>query len=85
MRMVRTPPYVGVPRLSHHFPVVAVELLVVGGIVIVAWLVVVVVVVGLIFVVVVVVVDVLELVQEAKTNDVRRRQVRTIQIVPLFI
>ena len=89
--MVSVPPYCGVPRLSHQFPVeVAVTAVVTAVVdvvdVVVCRLVVVVVVVaaaGVVEVVEVVVVDFEE--QDAKTSDVTIRQVSTIQITPFFI
>jgi 1-acyl-sn-glycerol-3-phosphate acyltransferase len=86
--MVIVPPYCGLPRLSHQFPVVAV-VIEVGWVVVVevGW--VIVVEVGWVIVVVVPTVDVVALVvvlaQDAKTSDVTMRQVNTIQIAPLFI
>ena len=81
-----SPPYCGLPRLSHQFPVVAVVVVLVvdvGGAVVVVVVLVVVVVVVVDFDVVVVV-DVV-LVQDTKTSDITMRQVSAIQIVPLFI
>ena len=82
---VSSPPYVGLPSLSHQCPVVAVVVVVVevGGAVVV-------VVVVFIVVVVLVVVDVdvvvvVVLLQDAKTIDITMRQVIAIQIVPFFI
>ena len=75
---INVPPYVGVPSLSHQFPVTVVVVEVeVGGAVVVV--VVVVVDVGVDVVVVVV------LLQDAKTIDVTMRQVSAIQIAPFFI
>ena len=92
--MVSVPPYCGVPRLSHQFPVeVAVTAVVTAVVdvvdVVVCRLVVVVVVVvaagvvEVVEVVEVVVVDFEE--QDANTSDVTIRQVSTIQITPFFI
>jgi hypothetical protein len=67
-----SPPYCGLPRLSHQFPVVVV-VVVIGGAV------------AVVVVVVDVGVDVVEVPQDAKTSDVTMRQVNTIQIAPLFI
>ena len=86
-RRVKTPPYCGVPRLSHQFPVTVV----VVGVVVVTAVMVAVVVVGvveievLVVVVTNVIVDVADLVQDAKTRDVITRKVSTIQPIPLFI
>ena len=85
-RRVIVPPYCGVPRLSHQFPVTAVvDVVVVGGAVVVV-VVIFVVVEVLVFVVVDVdVVAVLVLLQDAKTSDVTMRHVSAIQMTPLFI
>jgi hypothetical protein len=78
------PPYCGVPRLSHQFPVTAVvvAVVVVGvvvlGVVVVVLLVVVVVCVG-------VEVDEVVLLHDAKTSDATTRQVTNIQVIPFFI
>lgn len=84
------PPYCGVPRLSHQFPVeVVVAAVVTGADVVVDVEAVVAVVTGTDVVVVVSeVVDVdvvLDLAQDAKINDVTMRQVSTIQKTPFFI
>jgi hypothetical protein len=89
-RKVNVPPYCGVPRLSHHFPVdvvvtavvtAAVDVVEVGIIAVDA---VDVVVLGIIFVVDVVSV-VLDDLQDANTIDITMRQVSIIQINPFFI
>jgi hypothetical protein len=83
---VSEPPYCGVPRISHQFPValVVVAVVVVG---VVIWVVVVVVVVLVVVVVVDVgvEVDVVVLLHDAKTSDVTMRKVSNAQIIPLFI
>lgn len=85
-RRVRVPPYCGVPSLFHQLPVVlavavvAVVLGMVMGVDVafeVGWDV-----VDVVGVETVVVVDVA---QDAKTNDVIMRQVSTVQIIPFFI
>jgi hypothetical protein len=81
-KRVNSPPYIGLPSLSHQCPVVAVVVVV---FVVVGDDEVVVVVVLVVEGVVVGVVVVLDVVQDAKTNDVTIRQVSTIQIAPLFI
>ena len=82
-KIVNVPPYCGIPRLSHQCPAVfVVATVVVARVVAVDVGLVMFVVVVLLMVVVWVDVDV---VQEAKTNDVMMREVSTIQIVPLFI
>jgi hypothetical protein len=86
IRSVIVPPYCGVPRVSHQFPVAAVVVaVVVVGVVI--WVVVVVVVVLVVVVVVCVgvEVDVAVLLHDAKTIDVTMRQVSNPQIIPFFI
>jgi hypothetical protein len=89
-RKVNVPPYCGVPRLSHHFPVAVVVTAVVTAEVdvvdvgIIAVDVVDVVVVGITFVVDVVSV-VLDDLQDANTIDITMRHVSTIQINPFFI
>jgi hypothetical protein len=93
IRRVIVPPYCGVPRLSHQFPVTAVVVaVVVVGVVVLVVVVVVVLVVVLVVVVVVVLVvdvgievDVVVLLHEAKTIDVTTRKVSNPQIIPLFI
>jgi hypothetical protein len=87
--MVSVPPYFGVPRLSHQFPIAAlvVTVVVVGMFVLV-------VVNGEFAVVVVVVVFVdvdmevevdVDLAQDVKISEVTTRQVDTIQMAPLFM
>ena len=86
VRRLSSPPYCGVPSLSHHFPwavEVVVDLVVDGCPVVVVVVVVVLVTAGVVELVVVVVV--VEVVQEAKTSDVRMRQVNAVQMAPLFI
>jgi hypothetical protein len=84
-RRTISPPYCGLPRLSHQLPVAAVVVGVVVGAVVVA------VVGGAVLVVVVVVVmgvvvDVVaDVAHDAKTSDITIRQVNTIQIALLFI
>jgi hypothetical protein len=84
-RKVISPPYFGVPNLSHQLPVTVV----VVGVVVELGFVVVVVLVAVVVVVVLVVVavgeDVVFVVQDANTRDVTIRQVRTIQMIPFFI
>jgi len=85
---VSEPPYCGVPRISHQFPValVVVAVVVVGVVVVVVVLVVVVVVVVVVLVVDVgIEVDVVVLLHDAKTSDVTMRKVSNAQIIPLFI
>jgi hypothetical protein len=79
------PPYCGVPRLSHQFPVTVV--VVVAVVVTFEVVVVVVLVVVVVFVVVVdaEVVDVVFVVQDANKSDTTRTKVSVIQIIPLFI
>jgi hypothetical protein len=82
------PPYCGLPRLSHQFPppevvagfvdVGAVLLVVVRGAVVLGEEVV-------IAGAVEVEVDVVEVLQDARTSDITMRPVSAIQIVPLFI
>jgi hypothetical protein len=81
------PPYCGVPRLSHQFPVVTVVVVLVveTGVVVVVVVVVFVVVVVLPGEVDIDVVGVVVSLQDAKTIDITMRQVSAIQIVPLFI
>ena len=82
--ITNSPPYCGVPSLSHQFPVVTVVAVVVLVVVIV--LVVVVVVLVVLDIVVDAVVDVVVFVaQDAKTRDVTRKQVSAIQMAPPFI
>jgi hypothetical protein len=84
IRIIMSPPYCGLPRLSHQFPAFEVVGFVVGAIVgTVVDVVLVVIVVG-----VVAWVDVevgVDVVQDARISDVTMRQVSNIQIVPLFI
>jgi hypothetical protein len=82
-----SPPYVGIPSLSHQFPVLAVEVTVC-----VIGCAVVVVVAALLVVLVVEVAEVimdvevvLDLLQDASTKDVAIRKVNAIQIILLFI
>jgi hypothetical protein len=81
------PPYCGVPRLFHQFPVtgVVVAVVVVGAVVLVVVVVVVLVVVGVEVVCIGAEVDVVVLLQDAKTSDVTMRQVSNPQIILLFI
>jgi len=86
IRRVIVPPYCGVPRLSHQFPVTAVVVaVVVVGVVVLVVVVVVVVLVVVVVVDVGVEVDVVVLLHDAKTSDVTMRQVSNPQIIPLFI
>ena len=89
---VITPPYCGVPRLSHQFPVEVVDTVVVTIAldVVEVGVIVEVVVVAITEVVVVVAGIVVELVvfdeeQDANTSDVTIKMVSAIQITPLFI
>jgi hypothetical protein len=78
------PPYCGVPRLSHQFPVTAVvvvAVVVVGAVV----LAVVVVLVLVVVVCVGVEVDAVVLLHDAKTSDATTRQVSSIHVIPFFI
>jgi hypothetical protein len=86
-KSVNVPPYVGLPRLSHQFPVTAVvvEVEVGGAVVVVVVVVVVFVVVAVLVGADVDVVVVVVLLQDAKTIDVTMRQVSAIQIAPFFI
>jgi hypothetical protein len=89
IRRVIIPPYCGLPRLSHQLPVPAVVVgfvevgavlaVVTGGEVV--FVVVVVVVMGA----VAVEVDVVDVLQDARTSEITMRQVSAIQINPLFI
>jgi len=84
---VNVPPYVGLPSLSHHFPVAEpVEVVEVGFVVDTVEVVMleVEVVVFVVFVVVVVVVVVVALLQDAKSIDVTIRNVIASQITPFF-
>ena len=83
--ITRSPPYVGWPSLSHHFPlsavvgvVVTVDLVVVCVTVVAVVLVVVVLLVGI------VVVDEVEVPQDANTRDMTRKQVMSVQSAALF-
>jgi hypothetical protein len=80
------PPYCGVPRLSHQFPVAVVVVVAVVEVVTFEAVVVVLVVV-VVFVVVVdaEVVDVVFVVQDANKSDATRTKVSVIQVIPLFI
>jgi len=84
-RKVISPPYFGVPNLSHQFPVTVV----VVGVVVELEFVVVVVVLGAVVVVlavvVVVVAEVVFVVQDANIRDVTSRQLSIIQVIPFFI
>jgi hypothetical protein len=89
IRRVIIPPYCGLPRLSHQLPVPAVVVgfvevgavlaVVTGGEVV--FVVVVVVVMGA----VAVEVDVVDVLQDARTSEITMRQVSAIQINSLFI
>jgi len=87
--VTNVPPYIGVPRLSHQFPVlvtVVVIAAVVVAVVDVAVSVFVVVDVVVVDVVVKVGVDVVvDVAQDAKTRDVTMIQVSSTQITPLFM
>ena len=87
--MLIAPPYCGVPRLFHQFPVVVVSVVVGERVVVGVEVVVDVVVVFVVDVVVDVgmeVVDVVvDLAQDAKTSDVTMIQISIIQTNPLFI
>jgi hypothetical protein len=89
--IVNEPPYFGVPRLSHQFPVEVVLTAVVTtavdvvDVVTIAVDVVVVVVAAADVVVVVCVIVVVEEPQDARTSDVTIRQHSVIQITPFFI
>ena len=91
---VIVPPYWGVPRLSHQFPVEVVDTIVVTAAVDVVEVgaIVEVVVVATFEVVVVVVVDVVvgalvvvDEEQDANTSDIPRRKLSATQIIPFFI
>ena len=84
-RRVIVPPYCGTPRLSHQLPFteVVVVVLDVGGAATVEE--VVFVTVGFELVVSVVILVVVVVVQEAKTIDVSKRQVSTVQKIRFFI
>jgi len=79
--ITKSPPYCGLPRLSHQFPVTAV----VVAVVVVGVVVVVVVVVVVLVVDVGVEVDDVVLLHDAKTSDATTRQVSSIQVIPFFI
>jgi hypothetical protein len=88
--IVNEPPYFGVPRLSHQFPVEVVFTAVVAVPVVVVDVVlttvdVVVVVVDVVVVFVVVALVVVEEPQDAKSSDATRRRLTVIQITPFFI
>jgi hypothetical protein len=88
LQSVSTPPYCGLPNLSHHLPVDAVVVDVAAWVVdtvVVTFGVVVVVVVDVCAVVACVVEVDVDVAQEPKTSDVTIRQVKTIQNIPLFI
>jgi hypothetical protein len=81
-----TPPYCGLPRLSHQLPVPEVVGFVeVGAVLAVVRGGAVVLVVVVVVVTVAVDVAVVDVLQEARTSDITMRQVSAIQIVPLFI
>jgi hypothetical protein len=88
--IVNEPPYFGVPRLSHQFPVEVVFTAVVAVPVVVVDVVlttvdVVVVVVDVVVVFVVGVLVVVEEPQDARSSDATRRRLSVIQITPFFI
>jgi hypothetical protein len=88
--IVNEPPYFGVPRLSHQFPVEVVFTAVVAVPVVVVDVVlttvdVVVVVVDVVVVLVVVALAVVEEPQDARSSDATRRRLTVIQITPFFI
>jgi hypothetical protein len=88
--IVNEPPYFGVPRLSHQFPVEVVFTAVVAVPVVVVDVVlttvdVVVVVVDVVVVFVVVALVVVEEPQDARSSDATRRRLTVIQITPFFI
>jgi hypothetical protein len=88
--IVNEPPYFGVPRLSHQFPVEVVFTAVVAVPVVVVDVVlttvdVVVVVVDVVVVFVVVALVVVEEPQDARSSDAARRRLSVIQITPFFI
>jgi hypothetical protein len=88
--IVNEPPYFGVPRLSHQFPVEVVFTAVVAVPVVVVDVVlttvdVVVVVVDVVVVFVVVALVVVEEPQDARSSDATRRRLSVIQITPFFI
>jgi hypothetical protein len=88
--IVNEPPYFGVPRLSHQFPVEVVFTAVVAVPVVVVDVVlttvdVVVVVVDVVVVFVVVALVVVEEPQDARSSDATKRRLTVIQITPFFI
>jgi hypothetical protein len=86
--MVSVPPYCGVPSLSHQFPAEPAEVVVGLADDIVAWIVVEVVVLAIVGAVVDVVAGIdieVEVEHEAKIIDITMRQVKAIQVIPLFI
>jgi hypothetical protein len=95
LQRVIVPPYCGVPRLSHQFPVLVVVALTVTAVVVVDITGVevvaevtgvdVVVIADVIDVVVDVEEDVVDVAQDANTRDTTMRQVNTIQIALFFI
>jgi hypothetical protein len=88
IRITISPPYCGLPSLSHQFPAdgVVVGFTVDKVVEVVLAAVAVTEVVNVVFWdLLVTEVDDVEVVQEAKINDVMMREVSTIQIVPLFI
>jgi hypothetical protein len=78
--ITRSPPYVGWPSLSHHFPLSAV----VGVVVTVDLVVVCVTVVAVVLVVVVLVVGIVVVDEVANTRDMTRKQVMSVQSAALF-
>jgi len=90
IEVTNVPPYCGVPRLSHQFPVVVVVTVVVTAADVVVEVITLAVgvdaVVDVLDIGVVVVVDVVDdFTHDAKINDVTMRQVSSTQIIPLFI
>ena len=86
--MVSVPPYFGVPRLSHQFPVEAVVVVTVEAVEVVDVGIITVeveVVVAMVDVTVVGVLVVVDEEQDASTSDITMRQVSTIQIILLFM
>jgi hypothetical protein len=90
--MVIVPPYWGVPRVSHHFPVVVVVAVMVVAVDVVdvvvdimAVVVVVVVTVGVVVVAVVVVAVVFDELHDARTSESTRRKVMITQTALFFI
>jgi hypothetical protein len=82
-----SPPYCGLPRLSHQLPVpeVVVGFVEVGAVLTVVSGGAVVLVVVVVVVTMAVDVAVVDVLQEARTSDITMRQVSAIQIVPLFM